>query len=105
MELITIKSEILKKGYVDVKIRAQGIRQSHRLYVKTEKMKQGVITYLDAQHYIPTTELVRLANELGFPIKHRSTLVFPKGKMPKDFIEQTVEIEAVPNEVEAEIES
>ncbi len=98
--LVKINEEILKRGYVDVKVNVQGMRQSHRLHLKREKTPKGELVYLEAQHYIPNSELVRLANQLNLPVKHKNTLVFPKGKMPKDFV-----LEVQPAEVEAEIES
>ncbi len=102
-ELVSIRDEIIKRGYVDVKVHVQGLRQNHRLAVETEKTPRGNITYLVSKLYIPTPELLRLAEELQFPIKHNTTVVFPKGKMPKDFlVKQNISVEA--EVVEAEIE-
>jgi hypothetical protein len=97
------KDEILKQGYIDVKVQVQGLRQSHRLSVEKEKTPRGILTYLVSKHYIPTNELVRLAEVLQLPIKHNATVVFPKGKMPKDFIENQ-EISVQAETVEAELE-
>ncbi|GEM_PF-894408 len=104
-ELVTInRDEILEQGFVDVKVNVTGLRQSHRLTVVKEDTKRGVLTYLESRHYIPTQELVRISEMLQLPIKHKTTVVFPKGKMPKDFLEkkETVTVEA--ETVEAEIE-
>jgi hypothetical protein len=95
-----IRDEILKRGYVDVKVYVAGLRQNHRLTVEKEKTVHGEVPYLLSKNYIPNTELVRLANELMLPIKHNKTMVLPKGMMPKDFAQMSVE----PAEVEAEVE-
>lgn len=93
----------MKQGYIDVKVQVQGLRQSHRLQVVEENTPRGAIKYLVSKHYIPTTELVRIAELLQFPVKHKDTVVFPKGKMPKDFLEKSG-ITVEPEVVEAEIE-
>jgi hypothetical protein len=101
------KEEILRRGYVDVKVFVTGLRQSHRLTVVKEKTAHGMVPFLQCKYYIPTTELVRLAEELQLPVKHKDVVVFPKGKMPAHFAEKgshamvaTVEPETVEAEVE-----
>ncbi len=102
--VIINKEQILKQGYVDVKVHVQGLRQSHRLQVVREKTPQGILPYLEAKHYIPTQELVRLAEMLQLPVKHKDTVVFPKGKMPKHFLEKDMEVKVEAETVEAEVE-
>ncbi len=94
------KKDILKNGYVIIKVTVSGIRQTHRLNVVREKESRGEFYYLTGRHPIPENEMVRLAEELQLPIKSRDTVVFPKGKMKKDFIEVRIE----PDTIEAEIE-
>ncbi|NYZ73785.1 hypothetical protein H0O00_01455 [Candidatus Micrarchaeota archaeon] len=103
------KEEILRRGYVDVKVFVSGLRQSHRMEVVREKTSQGMVPFLVSKHYIPTAELVRLAEELQLPVKHRDIAVFPKGKMAGHFTEKikkevvaTVESDTVEAEVESE---
>lgn len=104
-ELVSINREdILKQGYVDIKVQVTGLRQAHRLQVVKEKTSRGTLTYLAAKHYIPTSELVRIAEILQFPVKHKDTVVFPKGKMPKDFLEKSEGITVEAETIEAEIE-
>jgi hypothetical protein len=95
-----IRDEILKRGYIDVKVYVAGLRQSHRLTVEKENTVHGEVPYLMSKNYIPNSELVRLANELMLPIKHNKTMVLPRGMTPKDFAKIAVE----PAEVEAEVE-
>lgn len=94
------KKDILKNGYVIVKVTVAGIRQTHRLNVVKEKESRGDFFYLTGRHPIPENEMVRLAEELQLPIKSKDVIVFPKGKMKKDFIEARIE----PDIIEAEVE-
>jgi hypothetical protein len=95
-----IRDDILKQGYIDVKVYVAGLRQNHRLTVEVERTVHGDVPFLMSKNYIPSAELVRLANELMLPIKHNKTMVLPKGMMPKDF----AKIQVIPAEVEAEVE-
>jgi hypothetical protein len=102
------KEEILRRGYVDVKVRVSGLRQSHRMEVVREKTSAGVVPFLVSKYYIPTMELVRLAEELQLPVKHKDTVVYPKGTMAGHFAEKghkksimaSIEAETVEAEVE-----
>jgi hypothetical protein len=102
------KEEILARGYVDVKVFVAGLRQSHRLNVVREQTSRGMIPFLMSQYYIPTPELVRLAETLQLPLKHKDVVVFPRGKMAGHFMEKSEAKEAIvtvePETVEAEVE-
>lgn len=100
------KDEILKQGYTDVKVFVSGLRQSHRLQVERERTPQGLVPFLVCKHYIPTSELVRLAEELQLPLKCRDVVVFPRGKKAGDFAEKQEETKVTmkADTVEAEIE-
>jgi hypothetical protein len=95
-----IRDEILKRGYIDVKVYVTGLRQNHRLSVSIEKTVHGEVPFLICKNYIPNTELVRLANELMLPIKHNNTLILPKGMTPKDFAKVTIEADTIEAEIE-----
>lgn len=100
-----MKDEILNRGYVDVKVFVSGLRQSHRLHVVKEKTSQGMMTLLVSQHYIPTNELLKLSEQFQLPIKHKGTVVFPRGKMARDFTEREgMDLEFEQETVEAEME-
>lgn len=94
------KDEILRQGFVIVKVTVAGIRQTHRLDVVKEKSGNGFFNYLRGRFAIPEAEMIRLANELQLPIRSKDTLVFPKGKGRQDFTEVSI----LPANVEAEIE-
>lgn len=100
-----IRDDILRRGYVDVKVYVTGLRQSHRLNVVSEKTAHGEVPFLVSKHYIPNAELVRIANECQLPVRHKDTLVFPKGMAPRDFAKKGEVIATVrPETVEAEVE-
>jgi len=98
------RDEIIKRGYVDVKVYMSGLRQSQRLTVYKEKTVHGEVPYLECKNYIPSAELVRLANELQMPIKHKNKMILPKGMTPKDFAKSEILGSAEPATVEAEVE-
>jgi hypothetical protein len=101
------REEILKRGFVDVKVFVSGLRQSHRLSVERERTVQGLVPFLVCKHYVPTPELMRLSEELKLPVKCRDVRVFPRGKMAGDFAEKAtpaVIATAESDVVEAEIE-
>ncbi|MFH1393336.1 MAG: hypothetical protein ABII71_06340 [Candidatus Micrarchaeota archaeon] len=108
------RNYILRKGFIDVKAIVTGLRQTHRLKLVRDKSPYGWITILEGRYSLPETEMVRLAEELQFPIRTKDILVFPKGKMQKDFaIPYTeaekqrfaAEIEAMKKAAEAEEEA
>jgi hypothetical protein len=101
------KEEILRRGFVDVKVFVSGLRQSHRLTLERERMAQGLVPFLVCKHYIPTAELLRLAEELQLPLKCKDVRVFPRGKMAGDFAEKPeppLAVKAEADVVEAEVE-
>jgi hypothetical protein len=100
-----MNKEIVKQGFVDVKVLVSGLRQHHRLEVKMEKLPAGEIPVLVAKHYIPTTELLRLAEMLQLPVRHNKTIVFPPGKMAGHFAEKKISsVTLQPETIEAEVE-
>ncbi len=102
------KEEILRRGFVDVKVYVSGLRQSHRLTVVREKTPHGIVPFLMSKYYIPTNELVRLAEELQLPMKHNQIEVFPRGKMASSFAEKDesgIQATVESDTVEAEVES
>ena len=99
------KKEILERGYVDVKIHVSGIRQAHRLEIVRERTSQGSVSYLVSKSYIPNFEMIKLAQEFQLPIRCRSVIVFPRGKMISDFIEKGTSIgSGESNTIIAEVE-
>ena len=80
------KDDILRKGSVDVIVIVSGVRQRHTLEVKREDTPFGKVPFLVSRYYIPQNEMVRLAEELGLPIKSKDATVLPPGKLLKDFV-------------------
>lgn len=98
-------TDILKRGYVDVKVFVSGLRQSHRLTIEMQKTPNGDVPYLVCKYYIPTPELMRIAEMTKLPVRHRDIVAFPKGKAPSDYTKSTEPVAvAEASVVEAEIE-
>ncbi|MGV8085887.1 MAG: hypothetical protein ACP5N9_06585 [Candidatus Bilamarchaeum sp.] len=102
---MTNRDEILKNGFLDVRVLVSGLRQMHRLNVVIESTAQGQIPFLVSKHYIPTNELLRVAQQTGLPVKHKETVVYPPGMAAGDFrakpqVLATVETDAVIAEIE-----
>jgi hypothetical protein len=94
------KDDILRQGFVIVKVTVSGIRQTHRLDVVKEKSGNDYFYYLRGRFAIPEAEMIRLAEELQLPIRSKDTLVFPKGKGRRDFIEVNITQPTVEAEIE-----
>ncbi len=84
--MVLSRQEIIKRGFVDVHVRIAGIRQCHRLILSKNDRQNEKVFYFITKVDMPTGEMLRLAEELDFPIKSPKSIVFPKGKAPDDFI-------------------
>ena len=78
--------QIIERGFIDVHVRVSGIRQCHRLSVVKENTAFGQINCLYSRVDIPSSELLRVTEELSLPIKTPKTIVFPRGRGPADFV-------------------
>ncbi len=102
---MTNRDQILAAGFVDVRVVVTGLRQMHRLNVVMEKASDGQIPMLVSKHYIPTNELLRLAQQTGLPVKHNQTVVYPPGSAASDFKIKNQLLATVENDtIVAEIE-
>ncbi len=79
------KDEILKRGAVEVHAKVGGIRQRHTLKVHMEKTAWGMVPFCVSSFQLPVSELVRIAKEIGLPVKCKGMSVFPPGKAAQDF--------------------
>jgi len=85
--MVVVREEILKTGFVDLKIKIAGIIQKHRLEIVREDTPYGRVPYLVTKvKDISMKELVRIAEELQLPVKSPTSVAFPPGKMPADFV-------------------
>ncbi|MEK6979226.1 MAG: hypothetical protein AABW86_03305 [Candidatus Micrarchaeota archaeon] len=82
------REEILKQGFVEVRVNINGFLQRHKLIVEKQQTPNGAVPYLtlESRYYAPSTELLRIANEFQLPVRSKDGVFFPKGKMSKDFI-------------------
>ncbi len=98
------KEDILRRGFVYVKVVVTGLRQNHKLKVVREKTPTGWFTVLEGRYAIPETEMVRLAADLQLPIRSKGVMVFPEGKMQQDFTKPFSEEEKAEQRREEEAE-
>ncbi len=82
------KEEILKTGFVDVRIRLAGIIQRHRLAVTEERTPYGTALILTTNAKIPPIDLTKLAEQFQLPARSPLGTAFPKGKGIKDFVKE-----------------
>lgn len=82
------KEEILKQGYIDIRIRIAGIIQRQRFLVQKEHSGYGEVIYLVTKGKVPPVDLARLAEELKFPMRSPFGTAFPKGKTIQDFAQK-----------------
>ncbi|MDD5022662.1 MAG: hypothetical protein PHU63_00650 [Candidatus ainarchaeum sp.] len=76
--------KILSSGSLKIKVKNEGMLQTHTLKIEKEISPFGPIPILISELPLPEMELLRIAKETGLPIKRGNLRVFPPGKMPKD---------------------
>lgn len=78
--------KIIKQGSVEIKVRVSGIIQKHKFTLKKEESAFGDYYILEIDQPIMLAEIMRAANEVGFPIRSSTGFFFPNGTTPKDFL-------------------
>lgn len=79
------KQEIIEKGFIEVRIKRGGFFQRHRLMVAKKSTPFGDVYYLKTDREFPAGEMLRIADELDFPVETKGGKYFPKGKSEKSF--------------------
>ncbi len=82
---MTTKDEILKNGFLEVRIKITGIIQRHRFTVVYDNTPFGKVVYLQIKANIPAIELSKLATEYQLPFRSPLGTAYPAGKGSKDF--------------------
>ncbi len=77
--------KIIKKGYAEIQIRASGMLQKHKFLLKEEKSAFGNYYVLEIDQPVGLAELMRISNEVGFPVRATTGFFFPTGTGPTDF--------------------
>ncbi len=78
--------KIIKQGDVEIKVRVSGVLQKHKFTLKKENSAFGDYYVLEIDQPLMLAELMRAANEVGFPIRAPTGFFFPNGTTPKDFL-------------------
>ncbi|MFP3949759.1 MAG: hypothetical protein ACLFUZ_01555 [Candidatus Micrarchaeia archaeon] len=78
--------KIIKKGSAEIRVRVSGMIQKHKFNLKKEDSAFGKYYFLETDQPIIISELMRVANEVDFPIRAPTGFFFPNGKGPKNFV-------------------
>lgn len=79
-------NKILKEGKVEIRVHRPGMWQRVEFLVKRIETPIGSYPVLWTDRQIDITEMVRVAEEIGLPVKTPSGTAFPKGKGTEDFV-------------------
>ena len=80
------RSQILKKGSVELDVMRAGMRQKIEFKVEYEGTPVGKVPYLSTERIVDLSELLRVAQENDLPVKAPSGKFFPPGKKAIDYI-------------------
>jgi hypothetical protein len=78
-------SKILKDGFAQIRLRVSGMLQKHKFLLKKADSAFGEYYFLETDVPIMAAEMMKAANEAGFPLRSPTGMFFPKGTSPKDF--------------------
>ena len=78
--------KIIARGFAELRVRVAGVIQKHKFTLRKEKSAFGDYYLLEIDKPIVVSELMRAANEVGFPLRAPTGFFFPTGKTPKDFV-------------------
>jgi hypothetical protein len=75
----------LKNGSIKIRVKRSGMYQ--QLTFKLRVVQQGNISYAElyTDRMVDTTELIKVAEEIGLPVEAQNGKAFPKGKSAIDF--------------------
>jgi hypothetical protein len=85
-ELAESAKRILAGGSVKVRVKRSGMLQQMTFVVKRVPIGDSHYVELFLDRIIDTSELLRLANELGLPVEAQNGRSFPSGKGATDFM-------------------
>ena len=85
MELPRLGQEALRMGRIKIRVMRSGMIQQMTFTVKKAKAGNIEYTELFSDRQIDMSELLRVANETGFPVEAKNGKAFPEGKSASDF--------------------
>ena len=83
--MLPSREEIIKQGFVEIRLRIAGIIQKHHFQIEKEKTVFGDVIYLTTKGKVTPVDLAKLAEELQLPVRSPRGTAFPKGKALSDF--------------------
>ncbi len=85
--MLPSREEILKAGFVEIRLKIAGIVQKHHFKIEKEKTAFGEVTYLTTKGRVTPMDLAKLSEELQLPVRSVRGTAFPKGKGASDFVD------------------
>ncbi|MGC8587165.1 MAG: hypothetical protein ACP5K9_02660 [Candidatus Micrarchaeia archaeon] len=86
MEALTREAEYaLKNGSIKIRVKRSGMYQ--QITFKVRKVSEANISFTElfTERQIDTSELLRVAGEIGLPVEAPNGRAFPKGTKASDF--------------------
>jgi len=79
------REKALKDGFFDLRVQRSGVYQQLRFKIAREKTAAGEIPFIVPDRIIDLPELLRICDSAQLPLKSATGILFPKGKMLRDF--------------------
>jgi hypothetical protein len=86
MELSKKAMQIIKDGETKIRVMRSGMYQQLTFKIKRVKAGNEEFIELFSNRVIDTSEIIRIANDVGLPVEAQNGRVFPTSKAAKDFI-------------------
>lgn len=85
-ELSKKAMDIIREGQTKIRVMRSGMYQ--QLTFKVKRVKAGSEEFIElfSDRIIDTSEIIRIANDVGLPVEAQNGRVFPASKAAKDFI-------------------
>ena len=85
MQISEVARDIVRRGSIKIRVKRSGMLQ--QLTFKIKEATAGNIKYYElyTDRLVDTSELVRVAEEIGLPVEAPNGKAFPKGSGASDF--------------------
>ncbi|MGC8699523.1 MAG: hypothetical protein ACP5HW_00085 [Candidatus Micrarchaeia archaeon] len=78
--------QIVRRGSIKIRVRRSGMLQQLTFTVREANAGNRKYYELATERIVDTSELLRVANEVGLPVKAPNGEAFPKGTGATDFL-------------------
>ena len=85
MELTTQAKQAIENGSIKIRVKRSGMYQQLTFHIKKADLGNTSFVELFTDRIVDTSELLRVANEVGLPVEAPNNHAFPNGTSAKDF--------------------